>query len=153
MHELQYFRNIKPGGCFAPPHWCHGGQTIPLFKFLKYCKSFISAQEMPIYFRLHCLMYIFNRGVDVSQANLLKKALWRYSVVLSWFERFLRFSKTDICICLCAQITKHSFLCCNFVLNYILSSLLPFFRDHLMHLGKLYLTFDETLRKHKMLTE
>ena len=50
-----------------------GGKQPPCLTFLKYCKNVIGAQNMLIYFRLHCLLYIFNRGVDVSQANLLKK--------------------------------------------------------------------------------
>ena len=50
-------------------------QTTPCLNFLKYCKNFNSAQNMLIYFRLHCLLYIFNRGGHASQANLLKNAL------------------------------------------------------------------------------
>ena len=68
---------MKPGGCFAPPPplMSLGGQTIPCLRFLKYCKNLISALSMLIYFRLHFLLYIFNRGVDVLQASLLKKGL------------------------------------------------------------------------------
>ena len=74
---LQYFKNIKPGGCFGPPPLMSlgKGKQPPCVRFLKYCKSLISALNMLIYFRLHCLLYIFNRQVDASQANLLKKAL------------------------------------------------------------------------------
>ena len=44
---------------------------LPALMFPKYCKNFIGAQNMPI----HLITYIFNRGVDASKTNLLKKAL------------------------------------------------------------------------------
>ena len=48
-----------------------GGKQPPGLMFPKYCKKFIGAQNMPI----HLITYIFNRGVDASKTNLLKKAL------------------------------------------------------------------------------
>ena len=51
------------------------GKQPPCLRFLQYFQNFICAQNMLIYFRLHCVLYIFNRGVDGSQANLLKKVL------------------------------------------------------------------------------
>ena len=48
-----------------------GGGQPPCLRFLKYCKNIISAQNMLII--LCCIAGIFNRGVDASQANLLKK--------------------------------------------------------------------------------
>ena len=74
---LQYFKDIKPGSCFGPPLMLLGGEANnpPCLTFLKYCQNVVCAQNMLIYFRLHCLLYIFNRGIDASQANLLKKAL------------------------------------------------------------------------------
>ena len=74
---LQYFKDIKPGGCFAPPPTdvTGGGRTTTLLKVLKVLSNVICAQDILIYFRLHCLLYIFNNGVAASKANLLKKAL------------------------------------------------------------------------------
>ena len=80
---LQYFKDIKPGGLFrVPTDVTGGGKPPPCLTFLKYCQNVICTQNMLIYFRLHCLLYIFNRGVDASKANLLKKALilLRYSI-------------------------------------------------------------------------
>ena len=53
------------------------GLTFP--KFQKYCKNFIGAQNMPI----HLITYIFNRGVDTSKTNLLKKALKKLLTILT----------------------------------------------------------------------
>ena len=54
------FKNIKPGGCFAPQLMSLRGPNYPL---LKYCKKFIS--------RKTCL-YIYQGGLNASQANLKK---------------------------------------------------------------------------------
>ena len=48
-----------------------GAKQPPGLMFLKYCKNFIGAQNMPI----HLITYIFNRGVDAFKTNLLKMAL------------------------------------------------------------------------------
>ena len=72
---LQHFKDIKPGGYFGPPLMLLGVKQPPCLTFLKYCQNVICTQNMLIYFRLHCLLYIFNRGVDAPQANLLKKVL------------------------------------------------------------------------------
>ena len=42
--------------------------------FLKHCKNFTGAQNMPI----HLITYIFNRGIDASKTNLLKEALFQF---------------------------------------------------------------------------
>ena len=69
---LQYFKGATEGGTNDPP----------CLRFLKYCQNFICAQNMLIYFRLHCLLYIYLLGgVDASQANLLKKALHGVNVI------------------------------------------------------------------------
>ena len=66
-----------------PPLMSLGGKQSLCLRFLKYCKNFISAPEMPIYFRLYCLLYLPGGGVDASQANLLKKALVAAFVVMA----------------------------------------------------------------------
>ena len=76
---LQYFKYIEPKICFGPSNHVTmgggGGQTTPLLKVLKKLPKLYFAQNMLIYFRFHYLLYMFNRGVDASQANPLKKAL------------------------------------------------------------------------------
>ena len=73
---LQYFKNVKAGERVCPPsHFTGGAKQPPCLRFLKYCNNVINAQNMLMYFRLHCLLYIFNRGVAASQADLLKNAL------------------------------------------------------------------------------
>ena len=72
---LQYIKNIKPGGCFAHPVISLGGKTTPLFYILRSSVKTLLVHKTCLYsFRLHCL-YTFNRGVEASQANLLKNAL------------------------------------------------------------------------------
>ena len=61
-----------------PPVKSLGGATQPPgFMLLKYCNKVIKHLpiNLPMNFRLFA--YIFNRGVDASQANLLKNALSR----------------------------------------------------------------------------
>ena len=67
---LQNFKDIKPGVVLAPNSVTGGGANNPS-----------AYPTMFIYFRLHCLLYIFNRAVDASQANLLKKALTGRTIV------------------------------------------------------------------------
>ena len=49
---LQYFKNIKPGGCFAPPRDFTGGggqNNPPVLYSWKLCNNVISAKDMLIY--------------------------------------------------------------------------------------------------------
>ena len=46
---LQYFKNIKQGGCFAPSHFTGGGaKQPPCFIFLEVVYNVIGAQNMLI---------------------------------------------------------------------------------------------------------
>ena len=72
---LHYFQEYKTGGLFCPPSEIIGeAKQLPSFMFLKYCNNVFSAQTCRCI--LGCIAYIFNRGVEASQANLLKKTLF-----------------------------------------------------------------------------
>ena len=60
---LHYFQEYKTGGLFCPPpsEITGGAKHPPGIMFLKYCNNVFSAQNMPMYFRLHCL-YIYQGG-------------------------------------------------------------------------------------------
>ena len=71
---LHYFQEYKTGGVVLPPSEITGGaKQPPGFMFLKYCNNVLAHKTCRCI--LGCIAYIFNRGVDASQANLLKKAL------------------------------------------------------------------------------
>ena len=63
---LHYVEEYKTGELFCPPPPSEitggavkslGGKTTPPpgLMFLKYCNNVFGAQNMPMYFRLHCL--------------------------------------------------------------------------------------------------
>ena len=55
---LQYFKNLKQELFALPPPVTRvgGGKTTPpVLRSRKWCKGVIGAQNMLIYFRLHCL--------------------------------------------------------------------------------------------------
>ena len=74
---IEYFKNIKPGGCFAPPPAILlGGKTTPLFYILGSSVKTLLPHKTCLYsfsMVLGCIAYLFNRGVDASQVNLLIK--------------------------------------------------------------------------------
>ena len=78
---LHYFQEYKTGGLFCPLSEITGGQNNPPVLFLKYCNlTFLAHKTCRCI--LGCIAYIFNRGVDASQANLLKNALETIQPVL-----------------------------------------------------------------------
>ena len=73
-----YFHEYKTGGLFCPPvKSLEGAKQPPGFMFLEYSITFLAHKTCRCI--LGCIAYIFNRGVDASQANLLKNALDFYA--------------------------------------------------------------------------
>ena len=80
---LHYFKEHK---YYFKEHKGGGGQH-PRFMFLKYCKNVVGAQNILI--RIFCPnAYIFNRGVDAPQANLLKKPCHNLEFYTILYEKF-----------------------------------------------------------------
>ena len=70
---LHYFQEYKTGGLFCQLfHW-GGGQNNPPILCPCIVITFLARKTCRCI--LGCIAYIFNRGVDAFQANLLKNAL------------------------------------------------------------------------------
>ena len=69
---LQCFKNIKLGGCFAPPVISLGGKTTPLFYILESSVITLLLHKTCLHsFKLHCL-YIKQGGWCLSSQSLKK---------------------------------------------------------------------------------